>query len=373
MTPKNTNRRLFHLSAIILAILAAAQGFSNLAYYLDDAFIFLRVGRNIAEHAAFAFNVGSRVNCSTSFLNPLFAALAHVIPGDPVLIMHIINDAFFAGAAILLLHLFTRKNNLLAGFICGLALLADPLIHMTYGMETGLIILLALAALAAMEKHDRLWGILMGLAILARPDTALLAIIMLAYTAIKRRSLPLKAAAFLLIPVVPWLVFSIAYWGSPFPQTLSAKMAQGASGFWKDEIMFLPGLLTQLGDFYPFPWSMVMALFVPLGAYKLFKERSVLALVFLWAPLHVIAYYLLGVPGYHWYYAPVFLMLDISVGGTAWLVYDLVMGFANSRHEGRPQWARIVAAVLCLVALLPAIKTIPRSTGYWRSANLDLI
>jgi len=363
MTKHNPNRRTFYVYAIIFGLLATAQGFSNRGYYLDDAFIFLRVGRNLAENASFAFNVGSRINCSTSFLNPLFAALAHIMPGNPILIMHIVNDAFFGGAAIVLLHLFAEKNNVLAGFICGLAILADPLIHMTYGMETGLTILLSLAALAFMEKDDRFCGLLMGLAILARPDTVLFVLIILSYMAVTRRSFPIKAVLFFLIPVLPWLVFSIVYWGSPFPQTLSAKMAQGASGFWKDEIMFLPGLITQLDDFYPFPWNMVMALFVALGAWKLYRERSVLILVFLWAILHVIAYCFLGVPGYHWYYALVFLVLDISIGGAAWLVYDLFLKVVNSRYENKGRRAQILAAILCIVVLAPAANTVRKSTG----------
>ena len=34
---------------------------------------------------------------------------------------------------------------------------------------------------------------------------------------------------------MPWLVFSTIYFGSPVPQTLSAKLAQISGGAWGDD------------------------------------------------------------------------------------------------------------------------------------------
>jgi arabinofuranosyltransferase len=120
--------------------------------------------------------------------------------------------------------------------------------------------------------------------------------------------------------VTPWFIFSLVTFGSPFPNTLGAKLAQGASGFW-------PLTFVQGGPFWAgryFQKNVWFYSLLPLGAAGLIAlscyRREYLTLP-LWGALYYAAYAALRVPAlYHWYYAPVAFALILLMASAPLLV-----------------------------------------------------
>jgi hypothetical protein len=176
------------------------------------------------------------------------------------------------------------------------------------------MLVLAAIWLTRIERWS-LSGLLIGLAILTRPDAALpgllLGLVALGTTinrANTRRQwwLPLIGyAAMAALPVLLFALWGWATYGSPFPVTLSAKSAQAVLGitglgydvtYWEGLRLILRSLMMQ------------SPLYIALGLLVIFGMAGNLSaslwIVVLWAVLHLIAYILLGVAPYRWYYSP---------------------------------------------------------------------
>jgi arabinofuranosyltransferase len=337
----------------IVALSGLFQSISNLDFYLDDAFIVLRYGRNLASGNGWVFNPGEHVNGCTSVLNTLFAALAHLISSDnPDRVMHILDDLFLVALALVMLQWLWREFSVLAGIVAASAILFDPLIHSAYGMETSLFLFLAGVCVWLHHKGSRVLGPCLGILVLARPDGIILAaLILVRYLWLKKR-IPWRDGLIMTAIVTCWLVFSWIYFGSPVPQSLSAKMAQGASGLWQSGIMFLPGLLNQVRELYP-GWLRLLpiALLMLAGCAQAVRQKNALGLLFIWAVLHSIFYYLLGVPGYHWYYGPIFIGVDLL--------------FALGAHEIFSYMTKLIGDARIMCGLAGTTLVVGLLTPFW--------
>ena len=160
---------------------------------LDDPWIHLHFARNIAEGAGFSYNPGTPVAGSTA---PLWTLL-------------------------------------LAATVAGVALVwAGPVAWGALsGMEVSLAALLVAAALLA-HARDRTWwtGVLAALAVLARPEAALLVPLLLIARPVTlgRLAIFVGVTAVVLAPAV-W--FSLATSGTAVPATAAAKIEGGLLGW----------------------------------------------------------------------------------------------------------------------------------------------
>lgn len=361
MTAAHKKLLLYLLAGAMIAA-GTVQGYTNRDYYLDDSFIVLRIGRNLAGGLGWGFNPGERMNSSTSVLNPLLAAVAHLMfPRHAILLMHLCDDVLFIGAALLLFFLVRDRGGELSAAVAGAAVLFDPLLRSTYGLETPIYIFLALLSLYLYERRSRFGGIALGLLALARPDGLILALVLLAAGSYETRKAPWRDAVLFAAVLAPWLIFSWLYFGSVLPETFSAKMAQGVSGFWKGETLFVPGLFHNFSLSYPGIARKLAAavLFLP-GAWIMAKA-SWPRRIMLWALLILAAYYALGVPGYHWYYAPAFLVFDIGLGFGAGRVHRWLTQSQRMPRRLGPAARKAAAATALLVLLLPQVQAARRS------------
>ncbi|MFN2225816.1 MAG: hypothetical protein ACK2UY_05905 [Anaerolineae bacterium] len=118
---------------------------------------------------------------------------------------------------------------------------------------------------------------------------------------------PALAAALYVAVMLPLLAWLTWRFGSPLPATLGAKRAQaelGITGFYA-HTTYLQGLcllararLAQSGKYL---------LFIPavlVGLARLWKRADWVRLLVAWGAAHLLAYALLGVTPYTWYYAP---------------------------------------------------------------------
>lgn len=224
------------LSVLFLVLLSLFWEF-----VLDDSYITYRYARNLAEHGAILWNPGSDpVEGYTSFLWVILNALGIWISADPVLSSKILGS--LCGLAviwILALEVRDLHWSLAFPFLTAVALSPFFALLAMQGMETALATLLLVVAarlsLAAQDRPStRVLLALPGVAFLgflARPDTAVFNICLLAGVAlpvIKERQpgavkayaagVGLFAALFAL-----YMGWRIGYFGHLFPNTYYIK------------------------------------------------------------------------------------------------------------------------------------------------------
>ncbi len=200
----------------------------------DDAMISMRYARNLADGNGLVFNPGERVQ---GFSNPLttlgMAGLISVFgPTLAVLMVQLLGIPTVLGCAFLADRIARDLDSLgpqAAGFAYVATLAYYPLSYWTLmGMETGLLTLLLLGSIAALQ--GRLWsllGVLLGAAYLTRPDALLPAAVLLACA--WRTGAPARAILRSGL-IVAGFVLAVGlsqklYYGSWLPNTYALKVA----------------------------------------------------------------------------------------------------------------------------------------------------
>ncbi|HET7340247.1 MAG TPA: hypothetical protein VFL90_02205 [Methylomirabilota bacterium] len=210
-------------------LIAGVSGFP-----LDDSWIHLHFARNLAEGLGFVYNPGRPVAGSTAPLWTLLLAAAALVGGASVTTAKALGVACTLAAALL-----TRRAALAWGAPPAVALVAAVALTWTgpiawgalSGMEVGLAALLVAAALWA-HARERVWAtaLLAALAVAARPESALLIPLLL----LARPLTPHRLVAFVALPALvlaPFVAFSWATVGAPYPATAAAKVEGGLLGW----------------------------------------------------------------------------------------------------------------------------------------------
>jgi arabinofuranosyltransferase len=285
-------------------------------FRLDDSFITYRYARNVASGLGLVYNQGDSVLSTTAPLYAILLALFSFIIRDFHTLGSLIGVVSIGLGGFFLYRLAAlRMPNDLALWAGLIYVLSSPL-WLSLGMETPLWVMLVLAAVW-LAQTDR-WpqsGLLIGLAILTRPDAALpgllLGLIALGTTVnrintCRRWWLPLIGYGILAaVPVLLFALWAWAIYGSPFPVTLSAKSAQAVLGitglgydvtYWDGLRLILRSLMMQS------PLYIALALLVVFGLAG--KLTTPVAFILAWGVLHLVAYIILGVAPYRWYYVP---------------------------------------------------------------------
>lgn len=288
----------------------------------DDPFITYRYALNLIESNGFVYNVGERVLSTTTPLYAFVLAFLGLVYRDIPALGYWLSVLSYGVAAYLMYSMASSAKMRLGGILAGSLLLAAPALVMTFGLETGFYLMLALAAFYAYQ-HGRvsLAFAFAALLTLTRSDGALVAIILAVHYLWKMRAglldwrhairdaRLLRPFLIYLILLAPWLIFSFIYFGSPFPFTLAAKLAQAQSGLW-DPFAIGLGKWAQENVV----WLAPLFLFAIVGMVAVVREKSLLLLVGAWAVLHLAAYSLLGVAFYAWYVAPLIPALVLIAG-----------------------------------------------------------
>jgi hypothetical protein len=206
---------------------------------LDDAWIHMVYARSLATFHGFAYNPGQLETGSTS---PLWAVLLvpaswaaqvfHISVVVPAKITSLLTAvAASVGAARLLRGL---GFGLAAELVAGLAIALDPSLAFAQvsGMEVMLAGALGLWAFAELaHEHYFAAGLAAGLAPLARPEMALVTVVVLAVAEwrLQQRHAPAKTRLWVVLPAVVlvggWMTYCLAVSGYPLPNTFYAKFA----------------------------------------------------------------------------------------------------------------------------------------------------
>jgi hypothetical protein len=235
------------LLAAALAV-AACLGFALYTNHAwEDFFITFRSSLNLATGHGLVFQIGERVHTFTSPLGTLLPALFAVGGGDATAralwCFRIVSAAALGGALWLAARAMLRDG--LTPFVIGTAcamwaLDAKTVDFAINGQEAALMIFFVVFTWHALTSGATAWRVALGCAGLqwTRPDGgvffAALALAWLAFGAGAERGARLRtlvhAIALGVALYLPWLIFAWAYYGSPVPHTILAKVSHYSSG-----------------------------------------------------------------------------------------------------------------------------------------------
>jgi len=216
------------LFILILGLLARLCWISYTNYIEEDAFITFRIAKNLANGFGFVYNVGERVLGTTS---PLFALLLGgwiALLSENVILGARIIALATSISSLILLALTLRKigaSNLQQISVLVTFAISSKLILLEMGgMETSLAIFLMMASwYSFVSRRIVLTGIVLGLILLTRPDLFMWPISILLIALISRSKQALRIGIIIFLVGLPWIVFSLIYFGSPIPHTIEAK------------------------------------------------------------------------------------------------------------------------------------------------------
>jgi len=209
---------------------------------IDDSFITYRYTRNILAGNGFVYNPGERVLGTTTPLYTVLLVILGFFTGGTQapfpLESLLVNALCDALTCLLLLRLGRKLDSPLAGIGCALVWAVAPY-SVTFaigGLETSLyVLLLTGTASAYIDRRYPLAAFLGALSLLTRPDALILLgpmvldrlISLFASRSMTSFTRHARSAAgelvIFLAPVLPWVIFSIAYFGSPLPHSIAAK------------------------------------------------------------------------------------------------------------------------------------------------------
>jgi hypothetical protein len=326
------------------------------AWGFDDPYITFRYAENIAQGNGFVYNSGDTTLSTTTPLMTLLLALVGLVGIDIPLAGAIIGCISLALGGLVLWAIADRWQARLVGATALLLYPISPLLVQTIAAETTLYLLLILVGFLALV-HDKyaVAGVFLALATITRADGILAAACAGGYLLWFRQWRAILALSVgFLAGMLPWLVYALATFGSPFPVTLYAKqqqgLMQGRHQFFDAFIIMGVDMLSRFSA----RWLGVLAI---VGIAGLVKNPRWLLLIG-WNVLYFAGYSILGVASYFWYYAPLVIGLVVLVGMGVEMLYEAVACRFSRR------WATVLVAVLLLVTVIPRldrIHTIQRS------------
>src|SRR5215470_14805109 len=306
---------------------------------IDDAFITLSYARSLVTSGTWGFYSGHVSNTATSPWNVMLLISARCVTRNPVASVFLLTWLEFLVMALCLRGIGAALVLPWFAPLAFTAMVTNPLLMSTLGLESVLLATLLVAALYCyVVKRLDACGVICTLLTLTRPDGALLFVVILPFLPGTRARL--RSALIFGACLAPWYLFSWVYLGSLLPDSLLVKVSQS----WG--IVFSSGLRLYLRRY---PWETILSfLWLPLAL--LASLRSVRALGSLvpiiagYLGLHYAAYTILHVPPYHWYYVPDAVSLL--------LLCTLAMARLARTGEGRLS-GHAWRGVLVLAMLLP--------------------
>lgn len=291
-------------------------------YYfrLDDTYIFYKYAKNITEGNGYVFNLGERINATTSPLYTLVLGFIYLILNPFINIDFTVVGNSISIISIIWIFYSIKKvlNNDDQFYFFALIFLSMPLLKFGFGMETFLNLALIVYSiyLYTNEKYF-LSSIFIGLSVLARFDSALFAgIIFLHYLYTKRKFPTLKMILGFSLIILPWFIFSKIYFGTFLPTTIAAKLSQYELGLFGSGLIFLTNSIRVIpGKFFTVILLMAITISSIILLFRLKKITSYptgINLLLIWLSGLFITYaFVINAPPYQWYYIPFTIAISI--------------------------------------------------------------
>jgi len=205
------------------------------AWMCDDAFITLRTVDNFVRGYGLVWNIGERVQAYTHPLWMFVLSFFYAFTLEPYYTTLAVSMALSLCAVCMLLWM--SRSSAFTLLLLGIMLIGSKAFvdYSTSGLENPLAYLLLVIFFAIILRRQQpgvkeafALGAIAGLIMLNRLDHGLLVIPALLVTALSApRREGLIALLLASAPIVIWSIFSLIYYGFPFPNTFYAKQASG--------------------------------------------------------------------------------------------------------------------------------------------------
>lgn len=349
--PKLTKHQSFSLIIVVSALIIVVLTAAFWEYTQDDVFITYTYSRNIAEGRGFVFNPGERVQGTTTPLYTLLMAGVYLMTPDLLHAGNLLSAIFLLLACGLAVGLVREELSVYGRLAVAATLAASPIMYVSFGMETLFYCALLMLAFWLWKQGHRRAAMIAAAALTwARADGAVLggslwlAAAWEAWQAGKSNPrlsrlgrLPWELAMIYVMGIAPWFGFAWAYFGTPLPNTLSAKqeILQGVK-FWVDGLGWWQ---TFYGNN---PLSLLAIPLIMLGVWRAMLRPTLRPLA-LWSMFFAAGYTILNVTAF-WYYAPlVAVLIVLAALGGKW-----VAGLLLRRHLNR---TAVIGGSMALVAV----------------------
>lgn len=223
------SRKQIFLPMVILVVAAMLLG---TAWVGDDAFITLRVIDNFVNGFGLRYNVIERVQVFTHPLWFLFLTPFYALTREAMVTTMLVSVLLSLGALWLLATRIAK--NVEYGCLLVLAAVASRAIchFSTSGLENPLTFLLLALFVWQLFRSEKAWipAAIAGLLFLNRLDLVILIGPVVVYLLFHARGGDrVKVILAAISPALVWIIFSIIYYGAPFPNTAYAKLGTGFS------------------------------------------------------------------------------------------------------------------------------------------------
>jgi hypothetical protein len=359
LTENGPMTRVERAGLLLGLLLAAALMWPLRGYVTDDTYIHLQYARHLAHGQGLVFNPGEPVYGCTSPLWVTLIADGIALGLDGLFTARLIGALATLASVGLFLQLMrrtVRTPGIRAAATVAWAGHAWMLRWSLSGMETPLAVALVLGGFVAFTE-GRQWGsrpvrtgALWALAALTRPEAVLLLFLWAVFLVIDTDSRPgLRRLVFGMLPPAiiygGWLLVARAYFGTFWPQTLSAKAA-GAGGLEYQ----LQNLWRQIRIMGATDGVLLLLLLVALGmgGRRLWPERPRAQRLLPWAWVIAVPalYVARGVPVLSRYLLPLLPVL-------AWLAWRTAeLAWVGEDPEARPARRRAAPVLAAVVAVL---------------------
>ena len=335
---------------------------------VDDSFITFRYSRQLVSGAGLVYNEGVRTLGTTTPLYALMmAGVAWIARGEafPWYALGVNTLADMLNVCLLYWIVWRVTRSLYPSVAVAVLYALSPM-SVTFavgGMETSLAILWMLGATVAYLEDRPLWvGVLAGLGLLTRIDAAiwilplgLMQWLMQAWHARQSRAgvfahLAWKTWLAGLLTILPWVLFASVYFGSPIPNSLSAKSVAYRITDYSALVSFVQQYATLFQDFEAFgsAGAMIGAVLYPtlnLFSWLYVRPRQARVLPLLLYPwLYLILFAVVNPLVFRWYWLPPIPVLMLGAVLGAWAIFE---GLA--KLVKRPVVAQVAMSALLLL------------------------
>jgi hypothetical protein len=352
------------LAALFIRLLVYARTGWGMS---DDALISVRIARNLASGGGFTYDLGSRIQSSSTPLWTLFSSGVWWLFGTKSLyvlpLIGLTADSLTAGAIVLLANIGLNEHP--AGSLgdrgriswfgpvasgCFYAGLSTTALIAPLGLETGVYTLTTTSILLLITlKRYRSAAILSGLAMLLRPDGVLLGLIVFGAALLGDPRMVPSVILLMAAIVAPYNLFALAYYGTLIPQTILAKtlIARSAWVEWKSFVdkFFLSSVKVWLPG----------ALFI-VGLMTILLKRHKLRSSMIWMVLYVAGFSTFAA-WWPWYFPPAMIGYSVAVG------VGLAVIISTIKFKPMVRGTISIGIMVCLfIALSVQTVSIARST-----------
>jgi hypothetical protein len=224
-----TGKSKYRSLAVFILLLIGSRLFlfEFTGYIADDAFITYRYAENLNSGHGFVYNVGEKVQGTSSPLfTILLAAVAFVIhPSEIPAVSRLIALLADGISLILLWHLLSSWRDLSRFLVLALfALYPKVVLIGISGMEAPLVLMLMLLSLYLLHRGSLYGGSLcFGLLLLCRLDAIIWVFVCILWAIQIGKKIPWTTVLTAVLPYSLWVAFAALYFGTFVPYAIIAK------------------------------------------------------------------------------------------------------------------------------------------------------